>query len=597
LGSAPGRLPPSFPDGPRDEKAKLGRGLPALVVHMGGSIVRKGTVVVAGLPDVAKEVAEKDKMTRRVVEEREKSWKDDLTAGFLVFLIALPLCLGISMASGFPPVAGILTAIVGGMGTSFLGSARLTIKGPAAGLIVIALGAVTELSDGDPVTGYRRALAVGVVAGVLQMVLALARTGVVGELMPSSVVQGMLAAIGVIIISKQTHTLLGVTPEGKEPLHLLAEIPKSLTELNPEVFLIGLTSLAILFGLPLIRHRWARKVPGPMIVLTVAVPLGLLFDLQEEHNYSLLGQVFQVGPRYLIQLPGSLLGALAFPDFSEILSGTSIKYIVMFTLVGSIESLLSVTAIDSLDPEKKLSNLNRDLLATGAGNTIASLIGGLPMISEIVRSKANIDSGARSSWSNFFHGTFLLLSVALIPGLLQQIPLAALAAMLIYTGSRLASPREFRNAYWIGPEQLFVFVSTMLVTLMTDLLIGVGVGLLLEIVFHLKNGAPWKSLFRSILEEKREGEKLHLTIGDAAIFTNFLGLNQRLKTIEPEIKQVILHFENVWVVDHTVLHKLEGIGSRWEDRELILVGLENHAAASEHRLAARRRLREEPLSE
>ncbi|MFN6201459.1 MAG: SulP family inorganic anion transporter [Acidobacteriota bacterium] len=523
----------------------------------------------------------------------QRNWRADLGSGFLVFLIALPLCLGISMASGFPPVAGILTAIVGGMVTKFFGGARLTIKGPAAGLIVIALGAVTELSNGDTVGGYRRALAVGVVAGVLQILLAVARTGVVGELMPSSVVHGMLAAIGVIIISKQTHTLLGVTPEGKEPLHLLAEIPQSMVLLNPEVFLIGLVSLIVLFGLPLIRNSWTRKIPGPMVVLALAVPLGYLFDLRDEHNYSLLGHLFHLGPKYLIRLPGSLLGALAFPDFSQILSGTSIKYIIMFTLVGSIESLLSVTAVDSLDPEKRSSDLNRDLLATGVGNTIASLIGGLPMISEIVRSKANIDSGAKSSWSNFFHGTFLLLSVALIPGLLQQIPLAALAAMLIYTGSRLASPKEFQHAYRIGPEQLLIFVTTMMVTLMTDLLIGVGVGLVLKVLFHLVNGAPLKSLFRSIFHETQEDDTLTLEIRDAAIFTNFLGLNNRLKSVDSSIRRVIINFENAWVVDHTVLNKLEGIASRWSNCELILEGLDHHRAISNHRLATRRRLKPE----
>ena len=526
---------------------------------------------------------------------QENNWRADLGAGFLVFLIALPLCLGISMASGFPPVAGILTAIVGGMATKFIGSARLTIKGPAAGLIVIALGAVTELGNGDAVVGYRRAIAVGAVAGVLQILLALGRTGVVGELMPSAVVNGMLAAIGVIIISKQAHTLMGVTPAGKESLHLLAEIPHSLTELNPEVLMIGLISLAILFGLPWIKNRWARKVPGPMVVLAVAVPLGYIFDLRDEHNYSLLGHVFHLGPKYLIRLPGSLLGALSFPDFSQIFTAVSIKYIVMFTLVGSIESLLSVTAVDSLDPEKKSSDLNRDLLATGVGNTIASMIGGLPMISEIVRSKANIDNGAKSSWSNFFHGLFLLLSVALIPGLLQQIPLAALAAMLIYTGSRLASPKEFEHTFRIGAEQLLIFVSTMLVTLMTDLLIGVGVGLVLEVLLHLRNGAPFKSLFRSILSETKDEDTLTIEVRDSAIFTNFLALNNRLRSIDDSIRRVVIDFENAWVVDHTVLNKLEGTGGRWTDRELVLTGLDNHQAMSEHRLATRRRVRQEAV--
>ncbi len=533
-------------------------------------------------------------MAEPQLNQSTTTWKADLTSGFLVFLIALPLCLGISVASGYPPIAGIFTAIIGGMLSRFMGGARLTIKGPAAGLIVIALGAVTELtqlSNGDAVLGYRRALAVGVIAGVLQIILALIGAGVVGNLMPSAVVHGMLAAIGVIIISKQAHVLLGVKPEGKEPLHLLAEIPHSVAHLNPEVFAIGLLSLFVLFGLPFIKAKIAKKVPGQMVVLALAVPLGLFFDLEHEHVYNFAHHAFTVGPNYLIRLPGSLIKAMAFPDFSMILSGASIKYIVMFTLVGSIESLLSVTAVDSLDPEKRSSDLKRDLLATGVCNTLASAIGGLPMISEIVRSKANIDSGAKTSWSNFFHGTFLLLSVALLPGLLQEIPYAALAGMLIYTGFRLASPNEFKHAYHVGPEQLFLFVVTMVVTLATDLLIGVGVGLILKTLLHLKNGAPFKSLFRAVIHEKREGDALLLDIQGAAVFTNYLGLYNRLNTLDDSVKQVIINFENAWVVDHTVLDKLNTMSKRWTKRELVITGLDEHQPMSDHELAARRRLR------
>lgn len=519
------------------------------------------------------------------------SLKADLTAGFLVFLIALPLCLGISMASGYPAVAGILTAIVGGLVATFLGSARLTIKGPAAGLIVIALGAVTELGHGDVAAGYRPALAVGVVAGVIQIIFALARLGVIGELMPSSVVHGMLAAIGVIIISKQAHIAMGVSPQGKEPLHLLAEIPHSLAHMNPEVFVIGLVSLIILFGFPLLPFKALKKIPAQMIVLLVAVPLALAFHMTQDHDYTFSGHIFHLGPKLLIRLPGSLLGALAFPDFSMITNPISIKYIIMFTLVGSIESLLSVTAVDSLDPEKRASDLNRDLLATGVSNTIAASIGGLPMISEIVRSKANIDNGAKSAWSNFFHGLFLLLSVALIPGVLQMIPLAALAAMLIYTGSRLASPKEFRHVYQIGPEQLFLFLATMLVTLMTDLLIGVATGLVLKVILHLKHGAPLRSLFRTIVREEREGDTLTLVVHDAAIFTNYLGLLKRLRSLDPSVKKVVIDFSNTWVVDHTVQEKLHGMADEWPDRELVLTGLENHRPMSKHHLAARRQLK------
>lgn len=520
-----------------------------------------------------------------------KNWKSDLVSGFLVFLIALPLCLGIAMASNYPPVSGVLTAIVGGVVVSFLGSARLTIKGPAAGLIVIALGAVTELGMGDPAAGYKRALAVGVAAALLQIVLALLRAGALGAAMPSSVVHGMLAAIGVIIIAKQVHVALGVTPEGSEPLHLLAEIPHSLQTMNPEVAIIGLVALVILFVLPYIQISWIRRIPGPMLALASAVPLGFLFDLEHEHFYKLFSHDYHVGPEFLIQLPGSLFGAIVFPDFSMIMSATSIKYMVMFSLVGTIESLLSVSAVDSLDPEKRSSDLNKDLLATGVGNLISSAIGGLPMISEIVRSKANIDNGAKSHMSNFFHGTFLLLSVALIPGLLQHIPLAALAAMLVYTGFRLAAPHEFKHVYQIGPEQLFLFVSTLLVTLATDLLLGVAVGLVLKLILHMKNGVPLSSLFRAIVEEERHGDRLTLKIQDAAVFSNFLGLQRRLRSIAPEVREVTLDFHHCWVVDHTVLDKLEKLGNEWEDRELILAGLENHIASSDHKLAARRLLR------
>ncbi|MEZ5393251.1 MAG: SulP family inorganic anion transporter [Bryobacterales bacterium] len=279
------------------------------------------------------------------------NWKDDCLSGFLVFLIALPLCLAISMASGFPPIAGVLTAIVGGMLVSFLGSSRLTIKGPAAGLIVIALGAVTELGAGDMAAGYKRALAVGVIAGLVQIFLARMRAGAIGDLMPFSVVHGMLAAIGVMIIAKQAHVALGVTPHSEAPLNLLAEIPNSLANLNPEVAFIGLISLLILFGLPLMHWNWAKKIPGPLAVLLFAVPLAAYFDLSHEHHYQMMAHDYVVGPNFLINLPSSLVSAVSLPDFSMVTSAISIKYIVMFSLIGTIESLRTVAAVDAIDPQ------------------------------------------------------------------------------------------------------------------------------------------------------------------------------------------------------------------------------------------------------
>jgi MFS superfamily sulfate permease-like transporter len=515
----------------------------------------------------------------------------DVTAGFLVFLIALPLCLGISMASGFPPIAGITTAIVGGLVSTFLGSARLTIKGPAAGLIVIVLGAVTELGQGDALTGYRRALAVGVAAAVIQILLSFARAGTIGSLMPPSVVHGMLAAIGVIIVSKQAHTLLGVSPLGKGPLPLLAEIPRSVMHANPEILVIGLCTLVVLFGLPLLPWRWAKKVPAPMVAILLAIPLGLFFDLDHQHTFSFQGHQYLVGPQYLIHLPGNLLRSLAFPDFTHLLDATSLKYVLMFTLVGSIESVLSVSAVDALDPAKCASDLDQDLRAVGIGNAIAALLGGLPMISEIVRSKANIDSGATSRRANFFHGLFLLGFVVLLPGVLHRIPLAALAGMLVYTGTRLASPAEFKRAYRIGPEQLFLFMLTLLVTLATDLLLGVGVGLLCKLALHVKDGVPLRGLLRMEMSEQRSGETLHIGVENAAVFTNVLALKRRLDRIESEVTRVVIDFSRACVVGHTVLEKLHRIADEWEGRELVLQGLEEHEPSSSHALAARKKRR------
>ncbi|MFY8051524.1 MAG: SulP family inorganic anion transporter, partial [Armatimonadaceae bacterium] len=220
--------------------------------------------------------------------------KQDVIAGFLVFLIALPLCLGIAGASGVPPVAGIFTAIVGGLVTKFLGGSRLTIKGPAAGLIVIVLGAVTELGGDDPVAGYHRMLAVGVVAGVIQIVFAFSRFGALAEAMPTSVVQGMLAAIGVIIMSKQIHVMLGVKPSGKEPLHLIQELPNSIAHLNPYVTLVGIIALMIMFGMPHLRFQWARGIPSQLVVLAVTVPLAIYLGFNHEHSYSIRDTGFTI---------------------------------------------------------------------------------------------------------------------------------------------------------------------------------------------------------------------------------------------------------------------------------------------------------------
>ena len=518
----------------------------------------------------------------------------DVLAGFLVFLIALPLCLGISMASGFPPVSGILTAVIGGLIATWFGSARLTIKGPAAGLIVIALGAVTDLGHGDAALGYRRALAVGVVAAVLQIVFALVRAGRLGEVFPTHVVHGMLAAIGVIICAKQLHTMLGVAPHAKTPLGLLAELPHSIANLNPEIAFVGVLSLGLLFAHLVLSQRfaWLRKVPAQLVVLLIAIPLGRHFDLEHPHTHTLAvtHHPYAIGPGFLVNLPASIVHSLGRPDFSVALTGDFMKYVVMFALVGSLESLLSARAVDVLDPQRRRSDLDKDLLATGVGNLVAGFCGGLPMISEIVRSSANIGYGARTKMSNFFHGAFLLAFVLLAPGLIHRIPLAALAAMLVFTGVRLASPKEFAHAFKVGPEQLLVFLTTLIVTLATDLLVGVGAGILTKIVLQIAMGVRPSDLGRPQIETTLEHDIPVMRVRGAATFLGLPGLLRGLRSLG-EAQHAVVELTDSAFVDHTTMERLHDVSGEWrrEGRMLELRGLDEHRGLSSHPLAARRK--------
>lgn len=526
-----------------------------------------------------------------------QNFRNDVVSGFLVFLIALPLCLAISIASGVSPTAGVFTAVIGGLISPWISNSELTIKGPAAGMIAIVLGCVMDFGGGLDVApdaklhAYQLMIGIGVVAGVLQIVFALLRTGFVSELFPTAAVHGLLAAIGVIIISKQSHAMLGVKPAGHEPLELLAEIPKSIGLANPEIAFIGIVSLVLMFLWPLIKIEAIRKVPAQLIVAILGIGLGYAMDLEHEHTFSLLGHNYAVGPKFLVDVPKSLASAVVTPDFSGITTVTGLKWIVMFVLIGSLESLLSAKAVDVLDPARRKTDFNRDLLAVGVGNTLAALVGGLPMISEIVRSKANIDNGAKSRFANMFHGLFLLTFVALLPGLIHRIPLASLAAMLVFTGFRLAHPREFAHMYHIGREQLLIFVGTLIGVLATDLLIGVFIGLGLQIAVHLFSGVSISSFFHPGIEIDEPDDHTHrVRVNNSAVFTTWITLRKALMSAPAE-KTVILDLSATPLVDHSTMEKLHHLQDDFyhEGRHLLVVGLRGHEPVSHHPLATRRK--------
>lgn len=527
-----------------------------------------------------------------------ENWRSDLTSGFLVFLIALPLCIGIAIASGFPPMSGIITAVIGGLVVSRISGSYVTINGPAAGLIVVILTAVQNLGGGDTAAGFRYTLAAIVVASVFQILMGLLKAGKLNAYFPASVVHGMLAAIGVIIMAKQTHVLLGVKPASKEIIDTILEIPHSVANMNPAIALIGISGILILILWSQIKRGPLKKVPAPLVVVTVGIALGHLFGLQSEHTYSvgslggfLLQPEYTIGPKYLVTVSENIMSSFYAPDFGKLWTSEFLAAVVAICLVGSLETLLSATAVDKLDPFKRESNLNRDLTAVGIGNLLAGAIGGLPMIAEIVRSSANVNNGARTSWANFFHGAFLALFVLFVPGLIHQIPLSSLAALLVFTGFRLASPKEFAKTMQIGKEQLFVFTATIIAILMTDLLIGVLIGILIKICIQLSRGVSLSNLIRiNFTIENISPEDVVVRIEGSAVFANFVGLKSELADL-PNGKSIVFDVTDVSYIDHTVMEFIEQFQHDYIDRggKCDVKGLDAMVGYSKHPLAARKR--------
>ncbi len=500
----------------------------------------------------------------------KENWRSDLLSGFFVFLIALPLCLGIAAASGFPPSAGIVTAMVGGLLVSRLNGSFVTINGPAAGLIVVILSAVETLGEGDALAGYRYTLAAIMLAGALQVFMGVYKAGQFSAFFPASVVHGMLAAIGLIIIAKQSHVMLGASPHPGSILETIAQIPHSLFNPEPTILLIGLSSLAILIFWPWVKHPKLKAVPAPLVVLLTGIGLGQFFGLQHEHWHPFLsetelaaGHRHLIENRFLVAIPDDLPSFFYFPDFAKAFTVDFWGAVVSICLVSSLETLLSAKAVDKLDRYRRTSDPDQELAAIGFGNTVAGFIGGLPMIADIIRSSANIDYGARTGWSNFFHGLILLGFVALFPHLIHSIPKASLAALLVYTGYRLASPKTFSEVLGIGTEQFCLFAATIIGVLATDLLTGVAIGVAVKFGIHLLRGVWLNNLFKIHFRIEPTGPgTITVRLLGSALFSNFLPLKKALEGLE-DGQTIVFDFSNGYLIDHTVMEFLDDFCKRY----------------------------------
>jgi SulP family sulfate permease len=489
------------------------------------------------------------------------TWRHDLPAGMVVFLVALPLCLGVALASGAPLLAGLITGIVGGLLVSALSGSQLMVSGPAAGLTAIVLTAITDLGSFD------RFLVAVVLAGALQVVLGVLRAGIIGYFFPSSVIRGMLAAIGLILILKQLPYALGagiapvgaeIGAEGEDGMHgggYLGPIVRAAGTMLP-------LAATLTIGALLVLVFWAKLTPAKVRKVVPAALVVVLLGVGGAAAAAAFAPGLALPAAAMVSLPtpssfGELAALLAFPDWSAISDPKVWRIAVTVGIVASLETLLSLEATDKLDPFKRAAPANRELLAQGIGNSVAGAVGGLPMTGVIVRSAANIGAGARTWRSSFLHGALLLVAVVAIPMLLNRIPLAVLAAILLHTGFKLAHPKQFVDAWRVGPKYLVPFVVTVAAILATDLLVGICVGLAVGTFFVLRD--DYGHAYSYDVEESADHRRVRLTLAEQVTFLNKARINQALHAL-PQGSTVTVDATRSKHIDHDVvelLHEFE----------------------------------------
>ncbi len=480
------------------------------------------------------------------------SAKGDLVAGLIVFLIALPLCLGIAQASGAPPLSGIIAGVIGGIVIGFFSKSNLSVSGPAAGLVAIVIGAINDLG------AFEIFLCAVIVAGILQLILGFVRAGSIANYFPTNVIEGMLAGIGLTIIIKQIPDLVGyVAPnhtmgmEDADDGFSLQTITDSFTHMETGAIIIGLIGLGILILWSTKGFKKVQMIPAGLLVVVIGTVINQLFKTASPELF--------VGGNHLVNLPvpknaEAFFGNFKLPDFAGFANPKVWTTGLVIAVVASIETLLCIEATDKLDPYKRYTSGDAELKAQGIGNIASGLIGGLPITSVIVRSSANINAGGKTKLSTITHGVLLLVCVASIPFILNMIPKAALAAILIFTGYRLCRPAVFKHMWHAGLSQFLPFVVTAAAVVFLDLLKGVGLGMAFSIFYILRNNLRVPFYFKRLVYEK--SEVVHLELAQEVSFLNKASIKKTLESLA-DGSTVILDANNTEYIDYDVLELIK----------------------------------------
>ncbi|NER14239.1 SulP family inorganic anion transporter [Leptobacterium flavescens] len=519
----------------------------------------------------------------------------NIFSGFVVSLIALPLGLGLAIASEAPPISGIIAAIVGGTVVAILGGSNVTITGPGNGLVIVLLSAITTLGGGDLYQGYLLTLGAIVISGILMILLGFLRLGILSDFFPASAIQGMLAAIGIGIFAKQFHVMVGQIDTKGSIIELLLKIPAAISNLfvsaPMEVMVaaaVGVGSLLIMVFYSKIRNKYFQLIPAPMWIVILTVGLSYYYQYFSSDPYP-------ISQKLLVSLPNDIVSNLAFPDFSKVLDSNFINAVIAITLISSIESLLSIKAVDKLDPQKRRSNVNKDLKALGAATTLSGFLGGLNVVTVIARSSVNVNNGGSNRSANFFHALFLVLFIVLFQEQLKRIPLPALAAILVYTGYKLAAPESVRRVSKIGNEQLLIFFITLFSTIATNLITGILIGILTTFLIHIIINRSLSLFLGNALKPNvlmfKEGDKgnYYVSVKNFCSFLNFYKLKAKLDAI-PEDKEAVVDFSMCDFVDHTVMESLNAYQQTFMRKggNFEVIGLDAHEADSVHPFAIRK---------